>query len=345
MISTLSERMLIMRKKINKIAFIILSVVITLSLQSCNNSTKVNSNNNTSDIKNENEEIDKLIKEGDSFISSGDYKNAITSYLNAISIDKNNTDLYIMLKDMYIDLYRFDDAFLIIKTAINNNIDVENMKSISSKISSKFDIIILSNSVYQYEEYNLPATINYTIDNAPYTLSIKWSTVVDTSKPGEYVYEGYNEEFGRTIKMSITILPNSYAEKIGYIKDIYKENGNIYVAVDLVEFYTGDEAVKHAIKDNKAILGQDGNYYVYNDLYIRNKYDTITTYQVSDNCSFELLSFDLEPSLGKSSETKSVDYETFYNKIDEIKSDEYLILCWIETKNGVATFFHRQYIP
>lgn len=334
-----------MKKKINKIAFIIFSIVITLSLQSCSTSTKVISNKNSLEIKTENKEINKLINEGDSFISSGDYKNAIISYMNAISLDKNNKDLYIMLKDMYIDLYRFDDAFLIVKTAINNDVDVENMKSILNNISPKFDIINLSNSIYQDEEYNLPANINYAIGNTPCSLSISWNAAADTSVLGEYVYEGYNEEFGRTIKMSLEVLPNSFDEQIGYIKDIYKENGNTYVAVDLIEFYTGNEAVSQAIKDDKALLKEDGTYFVYNDLYIRNKYDTITTYQVSDNCYFELFSFDLEPSLGKSSETKSVDYDTFSKKIEEIRTNEYLILCWIDIQNGVTNSLHRQYIP
>lgn len=333
-----------MKKSFKKITFIIFSMLITLSLQACNRSTKVNSNLNTSKIQSENKEINKFINEGDSFISSGDYKNAMKSYMNAISIDKTNKDLYIMLKDMYIDLYRFDDAFLIVKTAINNDVDVENMKSILSDISSKFDIINLSNSIYQDEEYSLPTNIDYTIDNNICTLLIKWNIAVDTSVLGEYVYEGYNEDFGRTIKMTLSILPNSFDKQIGYITDIYKENGNIYVAVDLIEFYTGDEAVNQAIKDNKANIDKYGDPFVYEGYYIRNKYDTITTYQVSDNCSFELLEYDFTPYLYTSSEKKNVDYETFYKKIEEIKRNDSLplLLCWIETKNGVSSSIYRE---
>ncbi|MDI9216949.1 tetratricopeptide repeat protein [Clostridium tertium] len=334
-----------MIKNICKINLLLLSLLITLSLQSCNKSNKINVNSSDTQIIDEKNDIDKFIEDGNQFISIGHYEEAMNSYMQAIALDKNNKDLYIMLKDIYINSYRFDDAYLIIKTAISNNVDIENMKILAKEISSKFDVINLNTSIYQDDEYVLPTNINYTVNNNSTNLSIQWNSNVNTSIPGEYTYNGYNDEYGRTINMSIKILPNIYDKQIGYIKDIYKENDNIYVAIDLIEFYKGSEAIEEAIKDNKVSIDENGNYVLYSGFYIRNNYDKITTYQISNNCSFELLNYDFDSYLSVPLEIKTVDYNTFYTKVDESKQKDYSLLCWVEIKNGIAYSINRQYLP
>ena len=44
---------------------------------------------------------------------------------------------------------KYDDAYFIIKSALANNVDTENMKSIAKEISSKFEVIKLADSIYQ----------------------------------------------------------------------------------------------------------------------------------------------------------------------------------------------------
>lgn len=329
-----------------KFTSIIIFIIITLSLVSCSSSKKIDITMNYDEITNENTEVTELIYSSDNFLLSGDYDNAKKTFIEAISLDKSNKNLYILIKDKYMNLYRFDDAYFFINLAISNNIDVENMKSILKTISSMFDEITLSNSTYQDENYSLPENINYTLNGKILSLPINWTINADTSTAGDYTYEGFNDEYGRTIKMYLTVLPNTYSKEIGYIKDIYKENNTIYLAIDLIEFYQGNEALNEAIKDNNALIDENGNYFIYNSYYMRNNSYSITTYQVSNDCTFSLMSYDFDPYSTEAITQTPTDFETFYNYVEKSKRSEISPLkCWIELKNGTSYSIYRQHTP
>lgn len=328
-----------------KLTSIIFSITITLLLVSCNTSKKTVTTITNDEISNNDTEVNELIYSADKFLISGDYDNTKKAFIEAITLNKDNKNLYLFIKDKYMDLYRLDDAFFFINLAISNNIDVDNMKVISKNISSMFDEIDLSNSTYQDSIYSLPESTDYSINGKQISLPINWTSIADTSSPGDYTYEGFNNEYGRRIKMQLTVLPNTYSKEIGYIRDIYRENDNIYIAMDLVEFYEGYEALNEAIKDNNAFKTENGNYFIHNPDYIRNNSNLITTYKVSSNCTFSLMPYDIDPYTNEGLIQVPTDYETFYYIEKSKRSKISPLRCWIELKNGTVYSIYRHTTP
>ncbi|MDZ5000817.1 hypothetical protein GNF79_17480, partial [Clostridium perfringens] len=174
-------------------------------------------------------------------------------------------DLYLEIKDIYMNSNKLDDAYFIIKTALANGVDSENMKAIAKEISSKFDVIKLTNSVYQDSEFNLQQSVTTDINGESISLPLTWNiSKVDTINAGTFSYYGVNEEYGRQVEMNLTVLENVYDKQIGCINNIYTIDGKTYIDVDLVEFYFGNEiALKEALKDNKKIAyKENGDPYV-----------------------------------------------------------------------------------
>lgn len=165
----------------------------------------------------------------------------------------------------------------------------------------------------------------------------------------------------------MTVLKNVYDKQIGCINNIYSIDGKTYIDVDLVEFYFGNEiALREALKDNEKIAYlENGEPYVPDGYYIRNNNSKLTTYEISSNCSFQLLNHDFlalgynVPPPKNSSINEEASFNDFINYIDLRNpmdignldiSDEKPIthretLCWIELKNGVAYSIYRQYTP
>ena len=252
------------------------------------------------------------------------------------------------------------------KITISEN--TEDMKQIANDISSKFEVIILNDTVEQDSHYYFPENINTTINDKSISFPIKWDYAqADTSTPGTFEYYGFNEEYGRKVQMNLTVSEVIYSKQIGCIKNIYTANGKTYIDVDLVEFYLGKElALNEALKDNLDLpVNENGDPYVPDGYYIRNNYDTITTYEISNDCSFQLLHHDLTdigyniPAPPNSSITEIVSFDDFRNYIDlrtpmnigdiDISEDKPITqretLCWIELKNDVAYSIYRQYTP
>ena len=357
-------------KKFIKLELIFLIFIITVSLISCVDSTKkVTVSNNTEEEILVEENISKeLINNGKRLLSDGKYDEAMANYNKAIELDKGNKDLYLEIKDSFLEANRFDDAYFIAKEAIANNIDVDNMTQIAKDISEKLQVIKINDKVEQDLEYYLPKNVNATINEKSISLPIKWDySKADTSNPGIFEYYGYNEEYGRKVQVTLDVIEVIYDKQIGSIKKIYTVDGKTYIDVDLVEFYFGNEiALKEALKDNEKIAyKEDGTPYVPDSYYIRNKYSKITTYEVSSNCSFQLLHHDFEalglnPDYpGNSSINIISSFDNFRNYINlrgtmdvgdlNISTDKPITqretLCWIELKNNIAYSIYRQYTP
>ncbi len=357
-------------KKFIKPELIFLIFIITVSLFSCVDSTKkVTVSNNTEEEILVEENISKeLINNGKRLLSDGKYNEAMAHYTKAIELDKGNKDLYLEIKDSFLEANRFDDAYFIAKEAIANNIDVDNMSKIAKDISEKLEVIKITDKVEQDSEYYFPRNVNATINGNSISLPIKWDySKVDTSNPGTFEYYGYNEEYGRKAQVTLDVTEVIYDKQIGSIKKIYTVDGKTYIDVDLVEFYFGNEvALQEALKDNEKIAyKEDGTPYVPDSYYIRNKYSKITTYEVSSNCSFQLLYHDFEalglnPKYpGNSSINMIASFDNFRNYINlrtpmdvgdlNINTNKPITqretLCWIELKNNLAYSIYRQYTP
>lgn len=357
-------------KKLIKFELIFLIFILTASLISCIDSTKkvTVSNNTEEEILVEENITKELINNGKKLLFDGKYEEAMANYNKAIELDKANKDLYLEIKDSYLDANRLDDAYFIAKTAISNNIDIENMKKIAKDISDKLEVIKINDIVEQESEYYFSKNVNATINGKTISLPIKWDySKADTSTPGTFEYYGYNEEYGRKVQITLTIKEVVYDKQIGSIEKIYTVDGKTYIDVDLVEFYFGKEiALKEALKDNEKIAyNEDGTPYVPDSYYIRNKYSKITTYEVSSNCSFQLLHHDFEalglnPNYpGNSSINMIASFEDFKNYIGlaapmdlsdlNMNTDKPITnrgtLFWIELKNNIAYSIYRQYTP
>ena len=168
----------------------------------------------------------------------------------------------------------------------------------------------------------------------------------------------------RNVKATLTESEFIYDKEIGCIKSIYNIDGKIYIDVDLVEFYLGNKiALREALKDNIDLPVKENGYpYVPDGYYIRNTSNQITTYEISNNCSFQLLNHDFS-ALGYDTipiSNSSIpelasfdDFKTYINLRVPINIEcivnksitERETLCWIELKNNVVYSIYRQYTP
>ena len=350
--------------------FLFIFIISTsLTLISCKDSSKkiTISENTEGEVSLEESEIIKAINAGEKLLDENKLEESKEYFNKAISLEKENKDTYIRIKDKYISINKLDEAYNIIKTAISNNVDVENMKSILKEISSKFEVIKISNSIYQNSSYALPKEVTTNISNSQISIPVTWNNEnVNTNTIGTFTYEGYNHEYGRKVIVDLTVIENIYEKQSGCIKSVYSANGKTYIDVDLIELYIGfEEAVAEAIKDNRAAINEKGEYFLPDPIYIRNNYTKLTTYEVSNNCIIQLLprdfsklGYDPESTINFSppNPVSFNEFEKFItesNKIfveanskNEIKTiTDRETLCWIEIKNGVATSIYRQYTP
>ena len=275
-------------KKFIKLELILLFIILTASLFSCTNtSKKVTVSNNTQDeILVEEKQVAELINKGKKLISDKKYDEAKVNFIRAISLDKENKDIYLQIKDFYLNSNRFDDAYYIIKIALLNNVDTDNMNIILTEISSKLGVIKISETVTQNSSYSLPNDLNIDINNNKISLPIFWlNSKVDTSQLGSFKYEGFNNEYGRKIEMEIVVTSNEYATEYGYIKNIYKQNDKLYADIDLVEYFVGDEAIAEAAKDNSDAIDLNA-FYLDGPYYTRNNSSQITTYELDTSFAY-----------------------------------------------------------
>lgn len=352
------------RKKLKKL-LISTVILVPLLFISCNNSSKkiTISDDTQSEVALEESEVLSAITDGEKLIDEGKFEEAKEEFIKAITLDKTNKEMYLRIKDKYLSVDKTDEAYYFIKTAVTNNVDVENMKSVLKDISNKFEKINIQTSIYQNGNYSLPKEVTTMISGDQVNIPVSWETqTVDTANIGTFIFQGYNEEYGRNITVELTVLENVYDKQIGSINKIYTSNGKTYIDVDLVEFYTGEEALAEAKKDNAAAYDETtGEYFLPFSNYIRNNYSTITTYEVSKDSIYQLYFLDLL-ALGYGSESQvqelhTVSYETFKSYIDmmykmqvdyghvvdeEIESSK-TTLCWIEIKNDKVQSIYRKY--
>jgi tetratricopeptide (TPR) repeat protein len=340
-----------MNKKLFSKIIIISIITVSSTLVSCQNTSKkiTISDNTKNTISSEENEINQAIKTGEEYLNENNFDEAKEYFNKAISLDKTNKDIYLKIKDIYMSLNRFDDAYFIVKTALTNNVDIENMKLILKDISSKFESINMTLSIYQNTNYTLPDEVKTVISGNTISLPITWDNqVVDSSTTGTFIYEGFNEEYGRKAKMEITVLENVYDKQIGWVKNFYTDNGKLYIDVDLIEFYLGrEDALREAIKDGKAGIDENGEYFLPAPVWIRNNSDAITTYSVSNDCIYSLCSATLNLENHENRGTLvNTSYDDFLKEFNDTKNNKSrILLVWVDIKNGSVFKISEQYLP
>lgn len=192
---------------------IFIIIVVSSNLISC--SKKDKENVLLDDVKNqskiEDQEIRTAIDNGNKYLEEGNYEKAKKWYDKAISISKNNIDTYIKIKDKYLEKDRKDDAYSIVRLAIDNKVDVENMKKELKRIEDTFDPIVINKSIYIGENYKLPSETILNINNSKVTGKISWgNNKVSTNKSGKFTYKGNISQYGRKVIVNLEVKDKKY---------------------------------------------------------------------------------------------------------------------------------------
>ncbi|GEM_PF-1533975 len=298
-------------------------------------------------ISRDKKEVARLKKDGDKYLSEKHFEAAKSAYEEAIVRDRYNSELYLAIKESYVQAGRYDDAYGIVSKAIDNNVAVEAMEEVLGEITVKFDIVTLNQEVYQEDIYILPEEGEVVINGEPTTDLIVWDKQATTDTPGKYMYEGHTLVYNRGVNLILNVKDNVYDRKIGYIRNIYgsNENNSIVIGFDEAEFYRGDKALAEAIKDEQVEIDEEGKYIMLNEYYVRNSSYDIVNYNIGKFPSYNLLNHEINDFKEGSRELDDVDYETIKRHIDNYKDsdEEEKLLFWIDMKNGEVITIARQY--
>lgn len=324
-------------------------LVLSLTLGGCvvKDKQTIIQNDVKEEVKTEEVEIDNNIQAGNSYLDEGKFEDAKRSYEKAISLEPSNKDTYLRIKDKYIEKERLDDAYYVIKLAMDNNGESDQLKGILEDIKNKFEVITMEKTLFQNNIYNIPKESTFKLNNIEeVTAGIKWNSEnIDTSKAGTFTFEGVIEQYGRKVKFILNVLANVQEKKIGYVKQVLDSNGKRYLVMDEVEFYRGDKALEEAKKDGKAGKDEKGKYFITNGYYIRNNNSMLKKYEISNDASLGLLDFYFNPS-GNSSEIKKLTYEEFRDYVNNSNSKgDGRLLCWFYIQNDIVTKVESQFVP
>lgn len=324
-----------MKKKSLFLVTLTLLAIITLSACEDKQKTTVIATDIKQETAMQEDEVKKIIMDGDSFLNEGKYEDAKSTFEKAISMDKANKGAYIEIKNKYMEKQRLDDAYGIIKTAINNNVDTENMKEILKDIKSKFEDIKLDISLYENSEYQLPTKVKTKINNEDKELDVVWSNnTIDTSKIGKVKYEGKIEQYDKNVELNLNVMEIKRERKTGYISKVYEQGGIRYITIDEVEFYFNEK--NNRIADIEA--AKDGVQAYEGVYYIRNNNKTLKNIQISPEAKITLCGyrFNLETLYQN---------PVSYAKFKEMKQQQERFLCHINLENDVVVKIEEQYVP
>lgn len=165
------------RAIISIVSLVLVVGVAGILLDQCTPTAKevVISENVREDIKEEEEEIDVLKRKASEYLEQNNFDEAKRLYDKVILMDKGNKDLYIEIKDEYINYNRLDDAYNIIKMAIDNKVDVDNMNVIATDIKSKFEKVEYNYTIVQGDNYELPAKGIINVNGENISVPIFWN--------------------------------------------------------------------------------------------------------------------------------------------------------------------------
>jgi Bacterial Ig-like domain (group 4). len=328
----------------------ILAVALLLNISGCgsNEKTTVLSDDVKQEAMIQEEEIKKCIDAGINFLNEEKYDDAKSSFERALSMDKSNKGAYIEIKNKYIEKQRLDDAYYIIKLAISNDVDTEEMRQMLNDIKSKFEVTKLSVNVYQNNKYTLPSKIKVRINNEEEDVDVVWNgNNVDTSKLGSVMYEGKIDQYDRSVELELNIIKLEKVKMIGGISYLFEKNGKRYLDFDDVEFFYDKDrndrtAENEAKKDGYGpdFFNEDGR--IPDNYYIRNNDRSVKTYEISSKSEISVCGW----RVGNNtiSQQKS-NYEQLKSYTD-YKGNKYDgILCYIYLENNVVVKVEEQYRP
>lgn len=242
-----------MKKKaiISIVSLFLVVGVAGILLDQCTPTAKevVISENVREDIKAEEEEVEVLKRKASEYLKENKFDEAKSLYEKAILMDKGNKDLYIEIKDEYINYNRLDDAYSIIKMAIDNKVDVDNMNEIATDIKSKFQKVEYNYTIVQGDNYELPAEGIINVNGEDISVPIFWNEKeVNTNNTGSFIYEGINEQYGRSFIVNLNVKYRQLTE--AEIRDISLKVKNMIDSVIDPKNLDLDNIIEYTNLDN-----------------------------------------------------------------------------------------------
>ncbi|MDU4892256.1 MAG: tetratricopeptide repeat protein [Clostridium sp.] len=307
----------------------------------------------------EESEVEKYISEGNKFLSENNYGEARKSYDTALAKESTNKQLYLDIKDKYIKAKRYDDAYYIIKLAIKNNVDTEEMNEILVDIRNMMETEYLFFEKYKGDTaFELTDEVVINVGEGSvidYIVWSDWDNSIDNV--GEYIFHGVTKEYGRNIVATLNIHEKKIEyekeikdeKKIGFVRDILVKDDKIYISYDEVEFFRDEEAYSEKRKDGKMTYDNEGNEILWVPYYIRNTYENEVTYKVAESATYNLCYSAIDPYSDKSGDgVEGVDFDTFKSYIHKYKGNkdaERALLFIIDIKLDNVTDFTMQFTP
>ncbi|MGL5153209.1 MAG: Ig-like domain-containing protein [Clostridium sp.] len=194
-----------------------------------NNKSEVIIDNITNEIKAEENEIINKIKDGEEKLTKNNYDEAMESFKDAISKEVTNKDTYIKIKDIYMGLNRKDDAYHIVRLAIANNIEKEEMTKIGEEIRKEFEVSTLTLKQSNRLKISLPKTVTMNINNQPKEVEVTWEPVTDT-KVGSYVVKGKSIDYERDVELNLILFDKiTKDEAMQIVKNKFGDKNNKYI--------------------------------------------------------------------------------------------------------------------
>lgn len=235
----------------------LISFLLIPVLSGCDSKEKeiVISNDIREDIKVEEKEIETLKYKAQRYLEEENFQEAKNLYDKVILMDKGNKELYLEIKDEYIKKNRFDDAYEIIKVAIDNKVDVEDMQQIAEDIKNNFEVVEYDYIVKQGEECSIPTEGTINVRGEDINVPIHWSNQqVDTSSKGAFEYEGVNEQYGRSFKLKVEVVYKPLTEL--EVRDITAKAKNVLTnIINCLNF------------DDSTMISEDGRSFAISNIY------------------------------------------------------------------------------
>lgn len=215
-------------------------------------------------IRSDNKSIRAHIGLGKAYLALNREENAKKAFEKAVSINKRNKEVYLEIKDIYIENKRMDDAYYIVKSAIDNNIEDKDIEDAIDEIKGKFKITEVEYKVNVGDNFELPQQIAMKINNEDMEVPISWNDdSVSTDKIGTFTFEGVAEEYGRPVTLTLDVLTGIASIK-GVTAEVVQDKEYKFpakVAAVMADNTTKEVAVKW--EPNKADTSKPGVYEFY----------------------------------------------------------------------------------
>ena len=334
-----------MIKHFNKKIMLLFIFLFSLSLLGCNAKDRsiTLSTNVEEDMKVTENSILETMNLGANALKEQNFTDAKSYFEKATSYDKTRVQTYLDIKDKYLEINRLDDAYYFIRLAIDNKVDVDNMKILKDEIKSKFNITTINESVSINSNYTLPNEVDLLINNEKTKTKVTWkNTNVSTSSLGNFTFNGISDEYDREVNLILTVKEVKKEKICGYIRKLYSNSNKDHILFDDCEIFTSldyssSELYNIAKDDNFA-----GGGFLDSGYYIRNNDKSTKEYIISTSCTFKLCKY-LVPSYNDSSsiDLVNVDYSFFRDILNKYPNS----IFWIHTEDNIITSFEMQFEP